>query len=386
MVPLVRPDLGDAEVDATARVIRSGWITQGPEVAAFEKELAAYLGAPHACAVANCTVALELALRVVGVGVGDEVIVVSHSFVATANAIVSVGAVPVFVDVVKETWGMDPASMARAITKKTKAILCVHQVGLPCDIRAIVKIADAHGIPVVEDAACAIGSDIDGDAGPERIGRPHGTIACFSFHPRKVLTTGDGGLITTRDAALDARCRLLRQHAMSISDVKRHSADSIVFEDYVEPAFNYRMTDLQAAVGRPQLARMNTIIAERRRLAAVYADALRDSRVFVAPRDPPGARSNWQSYPTTLRSGLKLSQRAVMETFLRAGIATKRGVSNAHQEPAYAGTTRARIVEGGLPVSEFLRDNVVLLPLFHGMRADEQARVLAVCHELDTIC
>ena len=383
LVPLVRPDLGEAEVDNAARVIRSGWVTQGPEVAAFERELAACLGAPHAAAVANCTVALELALRAVGVRPGDEVVTVSHSFVATANAIVAVGATPVFVDVIRATWGMDPVGLAKAITAKTRAILCVHQVGLPCDIQAIVAIGAAHEIPVVEDAACAIGSEILVDGQWQKVGRPHGAVACFSFHPRKVLTTGDGGLLTTRDATLDARFRLLRQHAMSISDVQRHSAQDIVFEAYVEPAWNYRMTDLQAAIGRSQLARLDATIAERRRLADRYRAALLNNAVFVAPQDPPGTRANWQSYPTTLRPGLAMTQREIMKAFLDAGIATKRGVSNAHQEPAYSDGTRSRIVDGGLPNSEFLRDNVVLLPLFHGMTNDEQARVIAVCQQLD---
>ncbi len=382
-IPLVRPSLGDAEVDNASRVIRSGWVTQGPEVAAFERELAAWLGAPHACAVANCTVALELALRAVGVGPGDEVITVSHSFVATANAVVAVGAVPVFVDVVEDTWCIDPERIEDAISERTRAILVVHQVGLPCDIARILQIAGAHGLKVIEDAACAIGSEIEFNGHFERVGRPHGDVACFSFHPRKVLTTGDGGLLTTQDAALDARFRLLRQHAMSLSDVARHNADDIVFEEYTEPAYNYRMTDLQAAIGRSQLARLDAIIAERRRLADVYAAALSGSGLFIAPRDPPRTRSNWQSYPVRLQAKRALSQREVMKRFLDAGIATKRGISNAHQEPAYAGKRNCRIAPAGLAVSEFLRDNVVLLPLFHGMTDDEQQRVIDVCRQID---
>ncbi len=380
LVPLVRPALGEAEVDNAARVIRSGWVTQGPEVLAFERELATWLDTPHAAAVANCTVALELALRTLGVGPGDEVITASHSFVATANAIVAVSAKPVFVDVVAATWGLDPLLIEPAITSRTKAILVVHQLGLPCDILAIVDVANRFGLAVVEDAACAIGSEICVEGRWEKIGRPRGHIACFSFHPRKVLTTGDGGLLTTRDPVLDARFRLLRQHAMSISDVKRHSSDEIVFEEYLEPAFNHRMTDLQAAIGRSQLARLDATISERRRLAQIYADALVDNAVFVAPADPPSARSNWQSYPVKIRPGVKLSQREIMQLFLAAGIATKRGVSNSHQEPAYRDGQRARF--GALPVSEHLRDDVVLLPLFHGMSGSEQSRVTAVCAAL----
>ncbi|MBI1949631.1 MAG: DegT/DnrJ/EryC1/StrS family aminotransferase [Deltaproteobacteria bacterium] len=383
LLPIVRPALGDEEVAASARVIRSGWITQGPEVLAFEGELAAAVGANHAAAVANCTVALELALRALGVGSVkgrvDEVITVSHSFIATANAVVSAGGVPVFVDVRDDDLGLDPTLLEAAITKNTRAILAVHQLGIPCRILEIVALAKKHGLPVVEDAACAIGSEIEVAPGQwQRLGRPHGDVACFSFHPRKVVTTGDGGMLTTNDAALDARFRLLRQHAMSISDVKRHSASEIVFEQYLEPAYNFRMTDLQAAVGRPQLARLASIVTERRRLAEVYRAALEQSAVLAPPRDPPGARANWQSYPTRLRAGARLGQREVMQRFLDAGIATKRGVSNAHQEPAYA-SSHGQV---RLPVSEQLRDACVLLPLFHGMKDEEQQRVLDVVRTL----
>lgn len=379
LVPIVRPSLSELEVEATARVIRSGWLTQGPEVAAFERELAAAVGAQHAVAVANATVALELALRALGVSSGDEVITVSHSFVATANAIVAVGARPVFVDVCADNWGMDPALIERAITPKTRAILCVHQVGIPCRLVEILAIANAHKLPVVEDAACAIGSSLEVDGVHQRIGRPLGAVACFSFHPRKVITTGDGGMLTTNDPALAARFRLLRQHAMSISDVKRHSSTEIVFEEYLEPAYNYRLTDLQAAVGRPQLARLEEIVTTRRALAATYQAALKDNRVLAAPIDPPGTRCNWQSFPTRMRDGCGFTQREIMQRFLDAGVATKRGVSNAHQEPAYASSSAGL----SLPVSEMLRDTTVLLPLFHGMSDVEQQRVIAVCDALD---
>lgn len=378
LVPLVRPALGDDEVEASARVIRSGWITQGPEVAAFERELAGAVGAPHAAAVANCTVALELALRAVGVTTGDEVITVSHSFVATANAVMATGAVPVFVDVREEDLGMDPAVIEASITPRTRAILCVHQLGMPCRVEDIVATARHHGLAVVEDAACAIGSELFVEGRWERVGRPHGDVACFSFHPRKVVTTGDGGMLTTRDAALDARFRLLRQHAMSVSDVKRHASSEIVFEEYLEPAYNHRMTDLQAAVGRPQLARLDAIVAERRRLAEVYRAELAGHPLLALPADAPGTRSNWQSYPLRLRRGCRLSQREVMQRLLDEGIATKRGVSNAHQEPAYA-RTHGHV---RLPVSERLRDTTVMIPLFHGMTESEQGRVIEALRRL----
>src|SRR5207237_982780 len=196
-IPITAPLIGDQEIAAVAAPLRSGWLTQGPEVAAFEREFAEYVGAPHACATSNCTTALHLALLALGIGPGDEVITVSHSFIATANAIRYCGARPVFVDIDPVTFNIDPARVAGAVTPRTRAILCVHQMGMPCELAALLELARARQIPVIEDAACAIGSEIRWDGAWQRIGRPHADIACFSFHPRKVMSTGDGGMLTT---------------------------------------------------------------------------------------------------------------------------------------------------------------------------------------------
>src|SRR5438093_6462456 len=259
-IPIAAPCVGEEEVEAAARPLRSGWLTQGPEVAAFEREFAEYVGAPHACAVSNCTTALHLALLALDIGPGDEVITVSHSFIATANAVRYCGATPVFVDIDPATLNMNPAAIESAITPRTRAVLCVHQLGMPCDMHAIVGVARRHGLRVIEDAACAIGSAIRVNDRWERIGKPHGDIACFSFHPRKVITTGDGGMITTSRPEWDARFRLWRQHGMSVPDTVRHGASSVVFESYEMVGFNYRLTDLQAAVGRSQLRRLPEIL------------------------------------------------------------------------------------------------------------------------------
>jgi dTDP-4-amino-4,6-dideoxygalactose transaminase len=393
-IPIVRLALGDAEVEATSRVIRSGWVAQGPEVAAFEREFAAATGAPCAVAVSNCTVALELALRVAGVGPGDDVATVSHSFIATANAVVAVGARPIFVDVQPHTYSMDPDALARAITPRTRAILCVHQIGFPCDLPAILAIARSRGLPVIEDAACAIGSEIRIDGDWQRIGRPHGLLACFSFHPRKLVTTGDGGMITTSIPSLAERLRSLRQHAMAVPSIDRHASDRVTFENFSEPAFNFRMTDLQAAVGRPQLARLSAIIAERRALAARYAEALLDHPLLAPPTEPAWLRSNWQSYPVTLRPGGQMSQVAIMQFLLDRGVASRRGIGNAHAEPAFAKCAWSCGPEPcdpaahavgrclRLPVSERSRDSTILLPLFHGMSPREQEYVVSTLRAL----
>jgi dTDP-4-amino-4,6-dideoxygalactose transaminase len=357
-VPITRPELGDEELAAVARVIRSGWIMMGPEVAAFEAELAAAVGAAHAVAVASGTAALELALRALGVGPGDEVITVSHSFIATANVVVNAGATPVFVDVEEDTLGMDPRHLEAAITARTRAILPAHQLGAPCDLAGI--LAAARGIPVVEDAACALGSELDG----ARLGRPHGVVATFSFHPRKVVTCGDGGAITTADAALAERLRLLRNHAISPAG-------------HLMVATNARLTDLQAAVLRPQLARLARSVAERRRIAARYDAALAAHPRLAPRRERPGARGNVQSYAARARAGADAA--ALVRALAERGIDARPGVSNAHQEPAYAQGGRARIGPGGLAVSERVRRETVILPLFHGMRPDEEDAVLAAC-------
>jgi len=371
MIPIARPVLGEREVEAARRAILSGWVTQGPEVAAFEREFGAVVGAPHACAVSSCTTALHLALVAAGVGPGDEVVTVSHSFIATANAIRYCGATPVFVDVEIDTFNIDPALVEKAITPRTKAILAVHQLGMPCDLASLVATARRHGVPLIEDAACAIGSEIRWHGEWQRIGRPHGDMACFSFHPRKLLSTGDGGMIVTASRETDARLRLLRQHGMNVPDTVRHASAQVVFEAYPTLGFNYRLTDIQAAIGREQLARLDGFVARRRELAARYATALAGVPGVVVPREPEWARTNWQTYAVRLATA---DQRRVMQRMLDDGVSTRRGVMNAHREGAYpAGTWRAA---GTLTRGECAQDTAIALPLYHDMTDEDQARVI----------
>ena len=279
MIPVARPFIGQEEEHGVLQVLRSGWVTQGPRVAEFETRFASYIGCKHAIAVSSCTTALQLAFLAKDIGPGDEVICPSLSFIATANSVASTGATAVFGDIDLDTYNLDPLVVEGLITERTKAVLVVHQIGLPAELNTLQEIAARRGLTLIEDAACAIGAEYVG----ELIGKPIGEMACFSFHPRKIMTTGEGGMITTSDDQLAERLRRLRQHAMSVSDVARHNAKQIATETYDEVGFNYRMTDIQAAVSIAQLNRLPELLQRRRYLADRYTEALRHLPWMLTP-------------------------------------------------------------------------------------------------------
>lgn len=369
-VPITKPALTEEEARAPYESIKSGWVTQGPKVAEFEKAVASYVGAKHGVATTSCTTGLHLALATIGVGPGDEVIVPSFTFIASANAILYTGATAVFCEVDPRTFNADPADVEKRITKKTKAIMPVDQIGLSCDIDAINEIAKRREIDVVEDAAPTIGGTYKG----RRVGsNAHQTV--FSFHPRKVITTGEGGMITTDDDVLADKARKLRAHAMSVSDLDRHKADKPILEEYEELGFNYRMTDIQASIGLVQIRRLDELLRIRVAKAERYNRELADLPMLRTPYTPPYATHTYQSYCLDLDPAIDRDD--LMARLLRRGIATRRGVMASHLEKVY----RDRVGKVSLRVTEQKARSTMLIPLFATMTDDEQTYVIGSLRE-----
>jgi dTDP-4-amino-4,6-dideoxygalactose transaminase len=369
VIPVARPLLGPEEAAAAAEVISSGWVAQGPRVAEFETAFAAATGTGHAVALSSCTAALHLAMIAAGVQAGDEVIVPSMSFIATANAARYVGARPVFADVDPDTLNLTPGTVEPLLTDHTRAVILVDQAGVPADLDALRALCDPRGITVVEDAACAVGSTYRG--------RPAGAsaaVAAFSFHPRKLLTTGEGGMITTSDPELAARLRRLREHGMDVSAAARHLERQPVLEHYTELGYNYRMTDIQAAVGLVQLGRMGGVVSRRRQLAKHYQRLLGQIPGLRAIADPGYGTTNFQSFWVALPPEFPVTRNELLRLLADAGISARRGIMAAHMEPAYAS------LAGGaeLPVTERMSAASLILPLFHELTEAEQDRVIGV--------
>ncbi len=365
-IPIMRPWLGREEAEAAAEAVASGWVAQGPRVAELERAVAARVGAADGVAVSSCTTALHLALVVLGVGPGDEVVVPSLSFVATANVVRYVGATPVFADVEPATGNLAPGTIEPVLSPRTRAVILVHQGGVPADVDAVRGLCAPRGVEIVEDAACAIGADLGG----RPIGA-HSDLVAFSFHPRKVITTGEGGMVMTRRPEHAARLRRLREHGMSVSAADRHARREVVLEEYLEVGFNYRMTDIQAAVGLVQLERLDAIVERRRSLATRYRDRLAGLPGLRLVDDPPHGRSNFQSMWALLPDDFPVSRDDLLRLLLDRGISARRGIMASHLEPAYAATPHVP-----LPVTERLTSGSLILPLFHEMTEADQNRVV----------
>ena len=368
MIPVIRPLLGAEEAAAAAEAVTSGWVAQGPRVAEFEAAFAEATGSGHAVAVSSCTAGLHLAMIAAGVRAGDEVVVPSLSFIATANAARYVGAEAVFADVDPATLNLTPATVEPLLTERTRAVILVDQAGVPADLDAMRALCDPRGITVVEDAACAAGATYHG--------RPAGagaSLAAFSFHPRKLLTTGEGGMIITPDPDLAARLRRLREHGMDVSAAARHAARQPVIERYLEVGYNYRMTDVQAAIGLVQLRRLGDIVTRRRQLAQRYQRLLGQIPGLRMIADPEYGTTNFQSFWVALPEEFPVTANELLQRLASAGISARRGIMAAHLEPAYAGRRRAT----DLPVTERLSSSSVILPLFHQLTQDEQDQVIS---------
>jgi perosamine synthetase len=366
------PLLGEEEAAAAADAVRSGWVAQGPRVAEFEAAFASAVGARFGVAVSSCTTALHLALIAVGVEAGDEVVVPSLSFIATANAVRYVGARPVFADVELATGNVTVETIDAVRTPRTKAIIAVHQGGVPADVTALRAAAERWGVALVEDAACAAGSTVD-DA-PVGTGA---TIAAWSFHPRKLVTTGEGGMITTDDAETAKRMRRLREHGMNVSAADRHASAQPIVEAYLEVGYNYRMTDIQAAVGLVQLGRLDGIVAQRRALAARYQQLLADVPGTVPVRDPAYGQTNYQSFWVLLTPEFGATRDDTMAALAGRGVSARRGIMAAHLEPAYAGMESAP-----LPNTERITRESLILPLHHQLTDDDQDYIVDILRGL----
>jgi perosamine synthetase len=375
VIPLARPCFGPEEEAAVAEVLRSGWVAQGPTTARLEEEFAALVGARHAIATSSCTTALHLAVIACGVGRGDEVVLPSFTFPATANAVLYERGTPVLVDVDPATLNVDPEAVRRAIGPRTKAVLAVHLFGAPCEIARLRAICDERGVALIEDAACAVGTRFEGAP----IGS-FGDVACFSFHARKIVTCGEGGMITTADDGKADLLRSLRTHGVDRPAEARHAEGlSPGIAEYVRLGYNYRLSDVQSAVLRVQLRRLAGFLDERERLAARYDEGFRTLHGLRLPPRREGARHSFQSYVVVLERDAPVEPDALTGALAAAGISTRVGTYAVHRQPYLRGTPG---VPARLPFAEEAAERSVALPMYNGMTRTDQDAVLDAVRRL----
>ena len=389
-VPIARTSLLESEIQSVMEPLRSGWLVQGPKVREFEEKWSAFTGAKHSIAVTSCTTGLHLSLAAMGIQPGDEVIVPAFTWIATANVVEHLGAKVVFCDIDLNTFNLDVAQLESRITPNTKAILPVHLFGLAADMEPINRIAKQHGLWVVEDAACGFGSRYRG----QHVGML-GDTGCFSFHPRKAITTGEGGMITTNEDSLAERLKRLRDHGAAMSDLQRHlGARPYLLADHPDAGYNQRMTDIQAALGSAQMDRASDIIAERQRLAARYDQALAKLEWMKTPVKPHGYEHGYQSYPCLFEPqritaaaaagdsaqirAVNESRNAWMDKLQQLGISTRPATHAVHMLTFYR--QKYGLTPEDFPNSFAANDCSISLPLFHGMTEAEQDYVIGqVC-------
>jgi perosamine synthetase len=365
-IPLLRPWLGEEEAAAAREVILSGWVSLGPKVAEFEAAVAARVGAAHAVATNAATTALHLAFQVSGLDRGDEVILPSFTCMANANAVLIAGGHPVFADIDPDTLNLDPADVDARITPRTRAILMVDQIGLPADLDAFRAIAARRGLILVDDAATALGARYRGSP----VGG-HGVPTCYSFHPRKMITTGEGGMMVTDDAAAAERARVLRSTGASVSDLARHQAKGAVFQQYFEAGYNYRLTDVQAAIGLVQLGKLDAMLAQRADQARRYGELLAANEHVVPPVVPDYATPAWSSYCIRLRSSAPVGAEEVVRRMAARNVSCRRGIAPLHNEPYFA----EQLAGLRLPNTEARAADTMFLPIYPGLTPAQQEQV-----------
>lgn len=369
-IQIALPDTGEDEWQAVKEPILSGWLTQGAKVAEFEKKFAQRHQVGHALAVTSCTTGLHLALAALGIGPGDEVIVPAFTWIATANVVLYCGATPVFVDVQRDTFNIDPTQIAEKVTDRTKAIILVHLFGLCADVDAIRTAIPGH-VKLIEDAACATGANYKGNwAGTL------GNVASFSFHPRKSITTGEGGMVTTNEAELAERMNQMRNHGATVSEEQRHhGSQPYILPDFNLLGFNYRMTDLQGAVGIVQLAKLDGLINERAKWANWYGEQLSNIEWLKLPQEPEGGRHGWQSFVTyVVPEKAPMSRNDIMKILQEKGISTRPGTHAVHMLGLYK--ERLGTMPDDFPVARDCDQNTMAIPLHNRMTEDDYQYVV----------